>query len=243
MAKPSLYLIAAIAMVTAAPAAAAKDASLEALLKAKTQALADAIAPGDRATWLRSTDPSLLFVDEINQVVSRDDLMKQLEPLPKGLVGNIKVTDFQLERHGDIAATTYIADETLDYHGQLLKTKFRTTDSWQRQGTDWKMISSMTLVVLGDPPAIKLPVDVLKAYAGRYELTPDIHYAVRLDGERILGQREGGKEVELQAEAPDLFFVSGSPRSRKVFYRDSTGVVIGFGDRREGQDIRWKRLP
>ena len=243
MAKPSIFLIAAIAMMTAAPAAAAKDASLEALLKAKTQAMADAIAPGERATWLKSTDSSLLFVNENNQVISRGDLMKQLEPLPKGLVGHIKVTDFQLERHGDIAVTTYIADETLDYHGQLLKTKFRTTDSWQRQDTDWMMISSMTLAVLGDPPAIKLPVDVLKDYAGRYELTPEIHYAVRVEGNRIFGQREGGKEVELEAEARDLFFVAGSPRSRKVFYRDSAGRVIGFGDRREGQDIGWKRLP
>ena len=243
MAKSSAFLIASVAMMTAAPAAATKDASLEAVLKATTQALADAVAPGDRATWLKSTDPSLLFVNENNQVIGRDDLMKQLEPLPKGLVGSIKVTGFQLERHGGVAVTTYIADETLDYHGQLLKTKFRTTDSWQRQGNDWKMISSMTLAVLGDPPAVKLPVDVLKDYAGRYELTPDIHYAVRVEGDRILGQREGGKEVELEAEALDLFFVAGSPRSRKVFYRDSAGRVVGFGDRREGQDIRWKRLP
>jgi len=243
MAKSSVFLIAALAVMTATPAQARKDASLETLLEAKTQALADAIASGDRATWLKSTNPSLLFVNENNQVITRDELMKQLEPLPKGLDGHIKVIDFQMQRHGDIAVTTYIADETLDYHGQLLKTRFRTIDSWQRQGTDWKMISSMTLAVLGDPPAIKLPVDVLKDYAGRYELTSDIHYVVRLEGDSILGQREGGKEVELKAEAPDLFFVPGSPRSRKVFYRDSAGRVVGFGDRREGQDIRWKRLP
>jgi len=239
----SATLFAVAAVLAACPAEAARDAPLETLLKAKTQALVDAIAPGDRAKWIATTDPALMFVNENNEVLTRDDLMKQLEPLPKGLVGNIKVTDFQLERHGASAVTTYIADETLDYHGQVLKTKFRTTDAWLREGRDWKMISSMTLAVLGDPPAIKPTAAILKDYAGRYELTPDIHYTVREEQGRLLGQRDGGKEVELQAEAPDLFFVAGSPRSRKVFYRDPGGRVVGFGDRREGQDIKWKRIP
>lgn len=239
----SIRFVAGLALLIAVPAQAARDPALAASLKAKTQALADAIAPGDRAVWIAATDPALLFVNENNEVLTRDQLMKALEPLPKGLNGSIKVSDFQLERHGDTAVTTYIANETLDYHGQLLKTKFRTTDSWRRTGSNWKMISSMTLAVLGDPPAIKLTEAALLDYAGRYELTPDIHYSVRAEAGRLYGLRDGGKEVELYAEAPDLFFVAGSPRSRKLFYRDSAGHVVGFGDRREGQDIKWKRLP
>ena len=100
----------------------------------------------------------------------------------------------------------------------------------------------MTLAALEDPPAIELSDSMLKNYVGRYELTPDIHYNVRTENGRLIGGREGGKEVELKAESPDLFFVSGTPRSRKVFYRDSTGKVIGFGDRREGHDVKWTRI-
>jgi ketosteroid isomerase-like protein len=226
----------------AAPAAAAEDPALQAELQAKTQALVDAIASGDKAVWEKTTDPSLLFVSENNEVKTRTALLKELEPLPPGLVGSIKVTDYRLQHHGDTAVATYIADETLDYHGQTIKTKFRTTDTWRQTSGNWRMVSSMTLAVLGDPPAIQLPPAKLAEYAGRYELTPDIHYSVRLDGTRLLGLRDGGKEVELKAEAPDLFFVAGSPRSRKVFYRDASGQVTGFGDRREGQDIKWRRL-
>jgi hypothetical protein len=238
-----IELAAAVAVLAGAPpAAAADDPALAAQLQAKTQALVDAVAPGDKAPWLAATDPALISVTENNEVLTRDELLKQLAPLPKGLDGHIKVTDYKLQRHGDVAVATYIADETLDYHGQLLKTKFRTTDTWHRTAAGWKMISSMTLPVLGDPPAIQLPAARLADYAGRYELTPDIHYVIRLDGARLLGQREGGKEAELKAEAADLFFVPGSPRSRKVFYRDASGKVTGFGDRREGQDIKWKRV-
>jgi len=236
-------LVAALALIVcSAPARAADDKALQAELEAKTQALADAIAPGDKAAWESATDPALIFVDENNHVMTKAALLEQLTPLPPGLVGHIKVTGYELQRHGDTAVATYVADESLDYHGQPLKTQFRTTDAWHRTPRGWKMISSMTLAVLGDPPAVSLPPAKLAEYAGRYELTSDIHYSIRLNGDRLLGAREGGKEVELKPEAPDVFFVTGSPRSRKVFYRDASGRVTGFGDRREGQDIKWRRL-
>jgi ketosteroid isomerase-like protein len=237
---PGSMILAAVALLAAAPVAAADDSTLTAALQAKTQALADAIAVGGQPAWQAATDPALIFVSENNEVVPRDELLKQLTPLPKGLVGHIKVTDYQLQRHGDVAVATYIADETLDYHGQTIETKFRTTDTWRQRLGGWTMVASMTLAVLRDPPAIALPAAKLADYAGRYELTPDIHYVVRLDGARLLGLRDGGKEVELKAEAADLFFVAGSPRSRKVFFRDAAGKVTGFGDRREGNDIVWR---
>lgn len=99
----------------------------------------------------------------------------------------------------------------------------------------------MTESVLNDPPSIQPPARKLAEYAGRYALTPDIHYSIRLDGNRLLGRRDGGNEVELKVEVPDVLFVPGSPRSRKVFYRDASGLVTGFGDRREGQDIKWMK--
>lgn len=238
-----LLVVAGAAMLVTASAQVSQDAALAAQLKAKTQALANAIAPGDVAPWKSATDPKLLFVTENNEVLTKDELLKQLAPLPKGMTGNIQVTEFQVQRHGNTAVATYIADETLDYHGQIVKTKFRTTDTWYRANGKWTMLSSMTLAALNDPPAIKLPAAVLREYAGQYELTPEIHYSVREEAGRLFGQREGGKEIELQAESPDLFFVVGSPRSRKIFYRDAAGKVVGLGDRREGQDIKWKRMP
>jgi hypothetical protein len=234
--------LAGIALFFAVPGQAANDPRLAAELKARTQALLDAVAPGNKAPWAAALDKDLISVNENNEVVTKDELLKQLEPLPPGLNGSIKVTEFQLQRHGDVAVATYIADETLDYHGQILRTKFRTTDTWHRTNAAWTIISSMTLAVLNDPPSVRLPDAKLAEYAARYELTPQIHYVIRAEAGHLFGQRDGGKEAELKAEAPDLFFVAGAPRSRKVFYRDSTGKVIGFGDRREGQDIRWRRV-
>lgn len=235
------FVVAGIALLMAVPGHAATD-PLASALKARTQALLDAIAPGNKAPWSAALDPHLIYVNENNEVLTRDELLKQIEPLPKGLSGSVNVTDFRMQRHGSVAIATYIADEAENYHGQILKTKYRTTDTWQLTGGSWRIISSMTLAALEDPPAIELSDSMLKNYVGRYELTPDIHYNVRTENGRLIGGREGGKEVELKAESPDLFFVSGAPRSRKVFYRDSTGKVIGFGDRREGHDVKWTRI-
>ena len=52
--------VALLALLFASPAAAATDAALAAALKVKTQALADAVAVGDTATWDKATDPALL---------------------------------------------------------------------------------------------------------------------------------------------------------------------------------------
>ena len=234
-------LLGGIALFIAVPCQAAPDA-LAVALKAKTQGLLDAIAPGNKSLWRAALAPNLIYITENNEVLTKDRLIKQIEPLPEGVSGNVKVTDFRMQRHSNTAVTTYIADETENYHAQTLKTKYRTTDTWQRIVGTWRMISSMTLAVLEDPPSITLSGSALQQYVGRYELTLDIHYNVRTENGRLLGQREGGKEVELEAESPDLFFVAGAPRSRKVFYRDSSGKVIGFGDRREGHDVKWKRV-
>ena len=39
-----------------------------------------------------------------------------------------------------------------------------------------------------------------------------------------------------------MFFVAGQPRSRRIFTRDAAGAVIGFADRREGEDVRWLKV-
>ena len=240
--RTATLLACATIALSAAPSRAAEDAALKTNLEAKTQTLLDAVASGNKAPWDAAADPALIYVTENNEVLTKAALLDQTTPLPRGLAGHIKVTDYKLQRHGDAAVATYIADESLDYHGQLIRTKFRTTDTWRSTPAGWKLITSMTLAVLDDPPAIPMPAAKLAQYAGRYALTPDIHYSIRVDGNRLLGLRDGGKEVELEAEAADLFFVAGSPRSRKVFYRNASGRVTGFGDRREGHDIKWKRV-
>jgi hypothetical protein len=69
-----------------------------------------------------------------------------------------------------------------------------------------------------------------------------LKYTIRRDGTRLFGRRAGRDESELELEAPDVLFIAGQPRSRKVMTRDDAGRVSGFADRREGHDIVWTRV-
>jgi len=226
-----------------APAVAVPDVSLARMLKARTQALQDAIAPGHKEVWAREMTPDYLMVTENAEVQDRAKFLHDFAPLPAGLIGSIKVTDYRLERHGDMAFATYVDDESLDFHGVPLKTKFRISDSWVRTGGNWKLAGTQLIAVLDDPPAVTLPAATLADYPGHYAL-PDgtaVDIALGAGGSSLVSHRPGRPDATLQAEAKDIFFVAGSPRSRKVFYRDANGRVTGFGDRREGHDISWKR--
>jgi hypothetical protein len=57
------------------------------------------------------------------------------------------------------------------------------------------------------------------------------------------GQEAGRPAEVLRAELPDLLFVPGKPRYRKIFQRGSGGRIIGFAERREAWDLVWTRLP
>ncbi len=240
----NLLAIAAAATCASAQARATSDPQLAKQLEARTQLLQDAIAPGKKEAWDREMAPGYLMVTENAEVQDRAKFLRNFMPLPPGLVGSIKVTDYRLERHGDMAFATYVDDESLDYHGVALKTKFRISDSWVRAGGDWKLAGTQIIAVLDDPPAITLPASALSDYVGHYVLPDGTGSDIVLDSSgaspKLVSRRAGRPDTPLLAEARDVFFVAGSPRSRKIFYRDSNGRVTGYGDRREGHDISWR---
>jgi hypothetical protein len=117
------------------------------------------------------------------------------------------------------------------------------TETWRRQSGEWKLHLVYAYAILKDPPAITLPEEDLQQYAGRYSGGSDLIYVIQWDGQQLLGGRQGRKLAPLQAEIRDVLFVPGQPRTRKIFQRDANGKITGFVDRREGQDLVWKRDP
>ena len=78
----SRLLAASALLACAVQAHAANNVALKAELEAKTQALADAIAPGNKAVWDAATDPALIFVSENNEVLTKAQLLDQLVAAP-----------------------------------------------------------------------------------------------------------------------------------------------------------------
>jgi Domain of unknown function (DUF4440) len=210
-------------------------------LRHSTQALLDAIAPGDVAVWDRLLDDNFIQVDENDVVRNKSELLKALQPLGPGLEGHLTIDDFRVTEHGDAAVVTHEDDEYLNYHGQVLRSRFRMTDTWIHSPGGWKQLASQVLAVLQDPPAQPLAAKVLCGYSGTYELTADIKGTIRCAKDEMLFERPGRPARHFRAEILDVFFEPGEPRTRRIFVRNAQGQITGFVDRREARDILWRR--
>jgi hypothetical protein len=106
------------------------------------QALMDSIGPGDKSVWERVMDPSCLVTSEEGQVLTRQQFLDQLRPLPQGLTGGITVKDMTVQEFPTFAVVRYLADEWESVFSQRLTTQYRVTDTFRRDSHDWKMVAS-----------------------------------------------------------------------------------------------------
>jgi len=206
-----------------------------------TNELLDAIAPGDVDVWKRYAHERLVYVSENNTQLTKAQFLEELQPLPKGLIGELEVGTWAAEVHDGVAVTTYVADERLDYHGQVIKSRFRMTDTWIATEDGWRLIASQALAVPEDPPSIALARQTLCGYNGTYRLTTEIITKVTCANDGLSSERTGRKAVTMKPELRDVFFQPGQPRTRRIFVRDDKGAIVAFVDRREGLDIRWTK--
>ncbi len=211
------------------------------LLHTKDQALMDAVTAGDAKVWDAALAPDVIYLDEAGEINSRADLLKQIQPMAPGTSGNIKVTDYKVTLHGDTATVFMSDEEEENFHGQVLHARYLATETWQKTGGEWKLLLAHVYAVLREPPVLQVNPDELNAYVGRY-VAGDLVYIIGRNGDHMTGGREGKPASAMRAELKDVFFIPGQLRTRKIFQRDATGKVTGFLDRREGEDVAWKRI-
>lgn len=237
-----MTLLLLLAVAVGAPAGA-QAADVAATLERQTQELLDAVSAGKAEVWEQYLDPEARYVDESGRVLRKKELVEEIKPLPAGVSGVLKVTGFEASMQGNVAVATYVADENEDYHGHRIHCQYRTTDTWKKTAAGWRLIASQTLALRTDPPSVTLSAGQRQEYCGRYSLTAEISYEIRCAGEKLEGQQAGRKAEPLLAEAPDVLFVPGKPRYRKIFQRGADGRITGFAERREAWDLVWTRLP
>ncbi len=239
---PALLAIAAIQSAAIQSAAREPDAiAVEKQLRAADQALLDAIAPGDRTVWERLLAKDAVYVDENGEILHREQFLAALKPLPAGNSGHISIVDYHARVHGNVALVVHKDDERENYHGIALRADYLMTETWLKEGADWRLALVHVYVVAKDPPAIKRPASELDEYAGKYRAASDLSYVIRRDGDHLVGDREGLPPVVLSQESTDVFFVPGKPRDRKIFRRDADKKIVDFVDRREGEDLVFVR--
>jgi hypothetical protein len=213
------------------------------LITGYMQAMSDAIASGNTAVWDEYLDPNVIFAEEDDTYKGKADMLKEIVPLRSGLSGIIRVELLSYHEEDGVAVALFRQNEIEHYFGQTIYAKYLTSTTWRKRPDGWKLIASQVLAEKIDPPAITLPPKQLVQYVGKYQLKDSAAtYSIQLVDGQLIGTRDARKAAIWNAEAPDVFFLSGDPRIRKIFQRAASGKIIGFVERRESWDIVWLKI-
>lgn len=237
--KNSLLLL-AVLLPGVTTAARAADPAVKTQLIETTQKLLDAIAPGDKAPWAKAMAEDCLFSDENGATMTKAKFLEELRPLPAGYSGHIKLENPQFIAASDTAVLTYDMAEEETVFGQELHARYHATDTWVQRAGTWQLLASQVVRLGGDPPAAQVSAELLKEYAGTYELAPSVKYVVTVEGGALWGERTGRKKEQLFPETRDVFFRKGAA-GRRIFER-SGNAVVRMIDRRDGEDLVWKKV-
>jgi ketosteroid isomerase-like protein len=221
----------------------AANATVEQLKRA-TQELLDAVAPGDAAVWQSRLAEDCIYSDEEGNVKTKQDLLKELKPLPKGYLGSIKMGEPKVLARENVIVLSHRDREELELYGQKLVTYFQSTDTWAKsQDGQWRLIAVQVMAIPNERKPIAVSPEKLDEYVGQYQLAHDVIYTITREGDKLFGQRTGRSKEELLPLCADTFYRKGVWRGEKVFERDSEGRIVRLLDRRENNDLVWKRTP
>jgi Domain of unknown function (DUF4440) len=207
----------------------------------RTQEIMDAVAPGNPEPWKKYFAEDGMYFDEKGRFMDKAALLKDVSPLPNGYSGTIQVVKAKSNILRDTAVLSYDIDETEVVFGQELKARYHGTDTWARRNGQWQIVGGQMLRYYEDPAPGKVNVAAYKDYAGSYELASGITRLVSVDHQELSVERNGRAAETLNPEAPDLFFRKGID-GRILFRRDAAGKVDALIDRRNNEDIVWKRI-
>ncbi len=208
----------------------------------RTQQLYDAVAPGNQAPWKAFYADDAMVYDEKGRAMDKKMLLEDVQPMPAGYGGTIKVVHPHAIFAPGVAALAYDCDERETIFGQELHARYHSVDTWLYRNGSWQIVMSQTMRYYEDPKAGSTDVARLPDFTGEYELSPGNRRTVTREGSELFLQRGTGAKATLLPETGDLFFRPGV-EGRILFHRDAAGHVDALYDRRNNEDVVWKRLP
>ena len=206
------------------------------------QELFDAIAIGNKQVWEKYVAPDVIYTDENWRILTKKDLVDSLAPLPKGYSGSIRMSNIQSRINSDAAVLSYRALEEETVFEQKLTPIYLVTDTYFKRNGQWQMVSSHIAVLPSERKSVSVNPKRLESIVGEYELSPGNTYTITIDENKLMGQRSGRAKEELLPADEHTFFPKGSVRGEKVFVQDASGQTLRMLDRRENNDLIWKKI-
>jgi hypothetical protein len=233
----------ASALLTAAAHATPPEANkiTQDELVRRTQELVDAIAVGNQTPWKTHFAEDAIYTDESGKCMDKPALVATIVPLPKGYSGTLKVVKPQSRILEQTAILSYDLDESETVFGQVLHARYHGTDTWLFRNRRWQIVAGQLLRYYEDPAIGKIDTTHLDDFVGTYEIVPGETLAVSREGTKLYIKRGDAPKILLEPESPDLFFRPGA-EGRRLFRRNDSGKVDALINRRNNEDLIWKKL-
>jgi hypothetical protein len=206
----------------------------------RTQELFDSIVPGIQEPFKKYFADDAMFFDEKGRDMDKSALVKDIQPMPKGYSGAIKLVRPKSHIEGNVAILSYDLDETEMIFGQNLTARYHETDTWMRRNGKWQIVAGQVLRYYEDPAVGKADISKFKDYVGTYRLGPERTMTISTEDGHLYATRNGRPREELIPEASDIFFRKGV-EGRMLFGHSDDGKVTTLIDRRNNEDVVWTK--
>ena len=205
----------------------------------------DAVVPGDQTLWkLYSLAEDALFFDEKGRAMDKQALLEDLKPMPKGYSGTIKVTDSigpVRAKCSDLELRT--RTRRRQSSGSSFNARYGTTDTWLYRNGQWQIAASQVLRYYEDP-AIGTVADKMHEGRGghlRISSAADVIVVTRRWGRNCSHNATMGSRCGYCRSLRIWVFRVGA-EGRRLFRRDAAGKVMMLVDRRNNEDVLWKKV-
>jgi hypothetical protein len=213
----------------------------EAELLRRTQQMFDSLVPGDQAPWKLYLADDVVYSNEKGRTMDKAAALADVTPMPSGYTGAITLAAVKFIQQPNVAILNYDILETETIYGQLLHARYHETDTWLLRNDQWQIAAAQVMRYYEDPAAAPIDPAHLNDYLGAYQITPGQTILITRTGDKLFASRNGAAPTELLAEAPDLFFRPGV-EGRRLFRRNARGQVDALIDRRNNEDLLWKKI-
>ena len=207
----------------------------------RTQELVDSVALGNQSPWNKYFADDAMFFDERGENMNKKELVASITPLPQGYSGTIEVANAHSHIEGDVAILSYDLNEKEIVFGQNETARYHETDTWMRRNGQWQIVAGQVLRYYEDPAAGEVDAGTYADYAGTYEAAPGKTMTVSKEGKQLFLQRGDRPKSELIPEAGPIFFRKGV-EGRILFHRGQNSKVDTLVDRRNNEDVVWKKV-
>lgn len=233
------FLLTATAGVAWLVFAAEPTISQDELIR-RSQELFDAVAPGNQEPFKKYFADDAMFFDEKGRAMDKAALVKDIQPMPKGYSGTIKLVRPKSHIEGNVAILSYDLEETETIFDQNMTARYHETDTWMRRGGKWQIVAGQVLRYYEDPAVGKADSSKFPSYVGTYKLGPERTMTITTQDGHLYATRNGHPREELIPEASDIFFRK-SIEGRTLFGHSDDGKVTTLIDRRNNEDVVWTK--